>query len=221
MDILLRIEFLNGRIVQSTLSPARPIFVVPSPPTVVHTLNNGYTSGIQGILAKIIVLVLICILFPAAPAHKWVRIGIVYIGGLGAGLVLQLNNLLLFQDPYLHTILLGLVVTVSVLRLRDMLPAYSITWLFLSLFIGLASGAGLSLPDAEAGLTSTEYGIWILCAMTGIMTGLVVFIAAGYHLSRAREIRRVDGKATMKWLWYVIGIVTCAMLVYDATLYLV
>jgi hypothetical protein len=54
VDILLRIEFLNGRIIQSTLSPARPIFVVPSPPTVVHTLIMDTLRVFRGFWPKLL-----------------------------------------------------------------------------------------------------------------------------------------------------------------------
>ncbi|MEJ2004822.1 MAG: hypothetical protein P8X57_07635, partial [Cyclobacteriaceae bacterium] len=220
VDILLRIEFLNGRVVESTLSPVKPLYIVPPPPTALFISKTGFSEGIREFLSRVVLLVLVLILFPIASIRTWLIMGGTFLAGVFTGIVLKESNLLVFQEQYLYTILLTLVSINAIRRFTDKLPSFSGDWYACAVLTGLIGGSGITLPNQFSGLAPGELGIWLAGVILGVGAGVIMLIVAGHQLSRARELRRDNDKGPVKWLWIFTGIVACSMLVYDLTLYL-
>lgn len=219
VDILLRIEWLNGRIIQTTLSPVRPFYIVPPPPSPAKIFSQGFTASIREGLSHgylLLFLVLVSIQFTLKEYKKTL---ICIVLGASIGLALAANDMLLLPLDLIDSFLLlvcGGIALVRVAKGNWKIANHAGPMLML-IYAGL--GASLITIETFQGFTVSDKFIWGLGGTSGLFVSACVMAGSGFLISRARKIRHSAGKKPLKVVWIILALVLVTASVVELSQY--
>jgi hypothetical protein len=182
IDVILFLEFLDGRKFTATLKPARPAFLIPSPPSLIKLAGTEAFRAMQEVVRKPEVFILaITILLFGVSIRRAKEIGFGFLLGYAAGHILLLERLVQLPQPFWVLLALGVaLVPLSGLLKKEPDPILRLAPLWLTAgLLGLTFGAsGAAASTNETFATVEQYtafvaqvaGVGGAIALIGLLT---------------------------------------------------
>jgi hydrogenase/urease accessory protein HupE len=223
-DVLLSIKTMDGRQYNAVLKPARAMYVIPKPPSLIQLIGKPLVDGIRGCFVRVDLYLLIWLVVLFARRRREAIVALM-LGGLAYAVAQAFagENLLLLPAglPAVVILLVGLTLANrlangSDVEQRPRFPAWVIGG-----FVGALYGAALQGIQTAPEFSRLEQRTAFIATIAGVMTGLFVLLLLCVEFRQilrmtkglrhdARE-RRILGTLT--------GIVALGLLIYQLSAY--
>lgn len=219
-DIQLTIETLDGRKYIQPLLPTQSFYVIPPPPTVTQLALAGSRKGIELVLLRPeLVLLIVLSGFLAWRKRAFVAAILAFSIAQALGQWLASQNWMVMSPfmPRTLTALTALLIAYEIVRRPSATVAgwHRPLWIVM-LLLGLLYGAAQPEAVARMGLSRVEHSIAFGFVAIGAIAGLTLLVLC------VRELRAVligffetiPDKLTF-WIGYLAGVVACALFLYE------
>ncbi len=188
VDIILEVNTLDGRIYQSTLSPARAYYTIPEAPGFKDYIQIGTLAAGRFVLLQwgLVLLVLLYFLIWKSPNFSHLLISL--SGGLALGFFLDYKEWLLVPSWAATT--LPLAVT-AVISLGAIVGKHANGQNLAKILIGICgvlAGAAFMEAGTPGGYTSLEAGILLGFSCLGFLLGTWILISIARQISRVLDL---------------------------------
>jgi hypothetical protein len=222
IDVLVRLERLDGSTQLARLTPSSPSFVVEATPSKTQVLRSYLSLGVEHILGGIDHLLFVLALL-IITRGTWSLIKTVTAFTVAHSITLSLaalGSVRVPPAPVEAVIALSIVfVAAEIVRSRQGRPGLTdrAPWVVAFTF-GLLHGFGFAGALSEIGLPQLDIPLALFSFNVGVEIGQLLFIAAVFAIAAvARQIMRHVALPQPVWAWrvapYVIGSVSAFWLI--------
>ncbi len=222
IDVLVRLERLDGSTQLARLTPSSPSFVVEATPSKTQVLRSYLSLGVEHILGGIDHLLFVLALL-IITRGSWSLIKTVTAFTVAHSITLSLaalGSVRVPPAPVEAVIALSIVfVAAEIVRSRQGRPGLTdrAPWVVAFTF-GLLHGFGFAGALSEIGLPQLDIPLALFSFNVGVEIGQLLFIAAVFAIAAvARQIMRHVALPQPVWAWrvapYVIGSVSAFWLI--------
>ena len=219
-DVILFLDMLDGRSYTATLKPAKAVFVIPHPPSLLDLGIGAGLAGVRRIVRRPEIFLLFFLLTFLGIRRKSVLLsGCMLLLGCAAGQYLFQHLWLQFSSQLsLYVILIAVLLpTLDFLQLgKDPLRWLRPTML-IAFLVGLLLGGSPSESFLIDGLSSVESSLAFFIHMAGIALGLLLgyFLVVEFHRILFLLPSIIPADRRDRLIAYVIGTLTTAFLLYS------
>lgn len=180
-EVLLRIEYLDGRTSVNRLTPDAPTFIVTAPPGMIQTIRTYFSLGVEHILIGFDHLLFVMVLMMLVPNLRKL-VWTITAFTIAHSITLSLAALSVIQvpvPPVEACIALSIVfVSTEIIRSQRGNPgiAEQRPWLVAFIF-GLLHGLGFASALDRIGLPQTDIPAALLFFNLGVEAGQLAFVA--------------------------------------------
>ncbi|MDO6761295.1 hypothetical protein Q4566_13875 [Tamlana sp. 2_MG-2023] len=221
-DIFFMLSQLNGRVINTKLSPSQAFFIIPDSPTFTILARTNIYKGLQFILAYLplyFISIFLILYMKKATYKRYLSIAII---SAFFGLWLGYNELILMPTHILSN--LGLAIA-AILALRYFykpnVALNKVSSTLSTALIGLGLGACFAPQLDILGLSNQQTFSGIILGGIGLALGvLLVFLFSKEAVYLVNLISKGKKQwTTEKFLSYSIGILAFGLLIYECSLY--
>lgn len=217
VDVILFLDMLDGRSYTATLKPAKAVFVIPHPPSLLELGNSAGLSGVRRIAIRPeIFLFLFLIVFLEIRRKNILFAGCSLVAGYAAGQYLYQQQWLQFASQLPLYVILTAVLLPSLDFLRkDINPLRWIRPLALFSFtVGLLLGGSSYESFLADGLSTLESSLAFVIHTAGIALGLLIayFLVAALH--QILNSLPIPMKRRSRLFGYATGTIAAALILY-------
>jgi hypothetical protein len=226
VEIMLRIEMLDGRVYSTTLKPSRAFFTIPEPVSINRLLLQSSYLGVRKIVMRPEIYLLLFFLVFFITQRRDLIYGL--IGYVLTHMISQYlaQEQIIKLSPYLSHFVVLIIVLFPAFDLVHGRPAlrrwFQPIWM-LTVILGFLTGGAYPDTVSLPGLSFNEQYIVTIGINLGIAIGLLLafFLMKEFKQLLTMFVLRTRPQRAHIILGYMIGVSACTFLMYQSTSFLI
>jgi hydrogenase/urease accessory protein HupE len=225
IDIVLFLQFMDGRSFTATLKPSKAVFVIPFPESKLVLTGKSLISGMQKFLVRTEMFVLLSLLvFLAMNGRTLIYALVIFLVTHGAGQYLAQQQWLQLSSyiPPLCVSSLSILISLKIAQKeKDVLRVVSPLWL-VSFFLGIMYGGADPQALPSEGLSQSEYQLALFVFNIGVAGGVLLIYLLFTELRQILILlpQFLRPKKQEKLLIYAGGTFACAIFFYQLSAFI-